>query len=270
MGHITKKVTLFFVMLATFFSIFSVAFAATSLEVKCTIDGIDKTKVTIEAYDLTDIDQSITKKEASDILNYLQTNKINPNITGKFNKDGLFEITNADNKVWLIKAGDFTKNGIEYKAIPQIVDSSKIGSLEIVEAKYEFEIPKDSTVEYTVKKVWVDAKNLEHNAISVSLLHNGVIYDTVDLSKDNKWTYTWTKLSSDGEWTVQENKVPTGYVVSYSKSGNVFTVTNTSQTTFTPQTGLDSIEGRMIAISICMTIAFGTLIIGKYIKKKKQ
>lgn len=272
MNYISKKIIMYLIVIVTFFQIFLVSFASDSFEVKCTIEDIDKSNITIEVYDLTNVDKNVMQKDASKIFEYLQSNNVKPDIKGNFDSNGIFTINGLENKLWLIKSGDFYKNNVLYKAVPQLIDSSKIGSLEIVETKYEFKIPEDPSITYTVKKEWVDSKDAKHNAISVSIINNGVVYDTVSLSDSNNWTYQWSGLSDKGDWYVQENEVPSGYTVSYSKESNVFIITNTSQTVFQPQTGLESVletmGNRIIIVIICAIISCDALIIGKKINKK--
>lgn len=273
MKYIFKKLQclLYIGIIFIYIQMILTASASDSFEVKCTIENIDKSSITIDVYDLTNIDKNINTKNASQILKYLQDNNIKPNIKGNFDSDGIFTINGLENKLWLIKSGDFIKDNIEYKAIPQIIDSSKISSLDIVETKYEFEVPKDSSITYTVQKEWIDVNNIEHDAILVNIFHNGVIYDTVSLSDKNNWTYKWSGLNDKDNWYVQENNIPSDYTASYSRISNTFIITNTSQTVFQPQTGLKSVletmRNRIIIVVICIIISFGALIMGKKINK---
>lgn len=294
MNCISKKKMIFIIItIIVYFQMILVAFASdfnNGFEVKCTIEDIDKTNITIEIYNLANIDEEIIQKGELKIFDYLKANNIKPNISGYFNSNGIFTINEMDGELWLIKSGDFTKNNIEYKAIPQLIDSSKIGSLEIVETKYEFEVPKDSSVTYEVEKKWVDDET-KHDAISVSIYHDNIIYDTVSLSHENNWTYKWSGLSNKGDWYVIENDIPSGYVASYEKEENTFIITNTFQAekednlivtilenlipkAFWPQTGLESvlenIGSRIVVIILCVIVSLGALIIGKKINKTRK
>ena len=87
-----------------------------------------------------------------------------------------------------------------------------------VEDKYSTE-----KVDITIKKVWEDydnESNVRPEDITISLLANGEIYDTVTLSENNEWNYTFTNLPlyNKGEkidYTIVEENVPNGYVVFY-------------------------------------------------------
>lgn len=86
-------------------------------------------------------------------------------------------------------------------------------------------VPDDEDI--TVVKVWEDDGIGRPSSVSVSLLRNGVTYDTQTLSDTNNWTHTWSGLDQSYDWSVVEDTVPEGYTASYSVSGGVVTVTNT-------------------------------------------
>ena len=87
-------------------------------------------------------------------------------------------------------------------------------------------IPKTSI---KVLKVW-DDKGYESDRpeeISVQLLRNGKVYETVALNEDNNWRYTWDNLLAEDEWTVIEEKVPEKYTLLVTNEGSTFVLTNT-------------------------------------------
>ena len=99
--------------------------------------------------------------------------------------------------------------------------------------------PSDDTVERKVLKVWDDdgAEDSRPQEITVELLRNGKVYDTVKLSEKNNWRYTWLDLDADARWSVTEKTV-SGYTVSITREGITFVVTNTKKPdrTDTPDT----------------------------------
>lgn len=85
------------------------------------------------------------------------------------------------------------------------------------------------TVSRKVVKVWDDS-GYEANRpaeISVELLENGQVFDTVVLNADNNWQYEWNELNKDSEWSVREASLSGNYTSSVSLDGNVFIITNT-------------------------------------------
>ena len=92
--------------------------------------------------------------------------------------------------------------------------------------------PADDTLERKVLKVWDDGNAAARpQEITIQLLKDGAVYDTVRLNAKNSWRYTWTKLpeyDASGRrisWTVAETAV-SGYTVSIRQEGVTFVVTN--------------------------------------------
>lgn len=96
------------------------------------------------------------------------------------------------------------------------------------------------TQDVTVKKVWSDGDSDKRpDSVSIQLLRDGTLQDTVTLNADNSWTCIWKDLTStyEGEnsekktytYTVNESDVPSGYTVSISQNGTAYTVTNTKK-----------------------------------------
>ena len=87
------------------------------------------------------------------------------------------------------------------------------------------------TVTRKVLKVWDDdgAEDVRPKKITVELLKDGRIYDTVTLSRENHWRYTWEDLDAESRWSVYE-QTPEGYRASITREGITFVVTNTRKT----------------------------------------
>ncbi len=85
-----------------------------------------------------------------------------------------------------------------------------------------------STLTRKALKAWKnDDKSARPDSVSVTLLKNGSAYDTVTLSDDNNWRFTWSNLDINADWQLVENDVPSGYTVTVGKDGITFLVTNT-------------------------------------------
>lgn len=104
--------------------------------------------------------------------------------------------------------------------------------------------PSDDTVSRTVQKRWSDTgyENKRPASVTVELLKDGEVYDTVLLDADGGWKYTWDELpryDADGNeisWTLREVSVK-GYTASVTQTGDIFVLTNTYDKTKLPQTG---------------------------------
>lgn len=84
----------------------------------------------------------------------------------------------------------------------------------------------------TVKKLWQDGNTKNRpESVSVSLLRDGEQFDSVVLSDENDWQYTWAQLLADYSWSVTETNVPQGYTVKYVEEDGVVTIINTAENT---------------------------------------
>lgn len=59
----------------------------------------------------------------------------------------------------------------------------------------------------TVKKVWRGGSDHRPESVTVQLLRDGEVFDTVVLSQENGWRYSWEGLDSSFRWTVVEAQV---------------------------------------------------------------
>lgn len=145
---------------------------------------------------------------------------------------------------YLILGDSLAVNGGAYSFSPSLVtlpdSNGKTATTAAVKVSYTSwppnTPPEDDPINVTVLKVWNDGEqeDLRPDSISVSLLRNDRVFQTVELSKSNNWRYTWNNLSSEYDWSVIENSVPNDYGVSYSQTGNILSITNTYTTDIIP------------------------------------
>lgn len=96
-------------------------------------------------------------------------------------------------------------------------------------------VPKITKI--SVKKVWNDADNadgIRPETIKVQLYKNGntKVYDAVELSEKNNWSYTWEGLptmenNEDIIYAVDEVEIPAGYEKEVTNKETKFIITNT-------------------------------------------
>ena len=94
-----------------------------------------------------------------------------------------------------------------------------------VTAKYE---RQEEKISRKVLKIWDDKGYEDKRAkeISVQLLRDGQVYETVTLTNDNGWRYTWNDLPARYTWTIAEKEL-TGYTVKVGQEGITYTIKNT-------------------------------------------
>lgn len=111
--------------------------------------------------------------------------------------------------------------------------------------KFSTKIDNDNPDSYITRKVhkkWDDGNSEKRpESITVYLLRDGVIFDTVELNKDNSWGHTWSQLDSNYRWTVAE-KVPDNYEVSITLEGITFLIINKAEVSLPPEETTSSPE----------------------------
>ena len=136
---------------------------------------------------------------------------------------------------------------------------------------YDFTITNTrnaSPIEVSVTKVWYGADVTHPTSVKVTLYRDGKAYDTVTLSADNNWSYTWKDLTDEFQWTVDEPSVPSGYNKLVRRSGYSFTITNTHVDN--PKTGdFTSLFG-MGTMAAIGTVGFGISAMTLLAKRKKE
>lgn len=96
-----------------------------------------------------------------------------------------------------------------------------------VSAKPKYKVLDGDVEMRRVLKVWDDGGSISRPAqITVALLQDGQVYDTVDLTEDNNWRYSWDELDGNSDWQIVESSGSGGYTVSVSLQGVTFVVTN--------------------------------------------
>ena len=96
-----------------------------------------------------------------------------------------------------------------------------------VAPKYESKPEEVKTITRKVLKIWDDKgyENLRPKEITVYLLKDGTIVDTVILNAANGWSHTWEDLDPNAKWTVAE-KAMKDYAVNITREGITFVITN--------------------------------------------
>lgn len=112
----------------------------------------------------------------------------------------------------------------------------------VVQSEIVFEnetIYYDYDYDYTslaVRKVWkLDDGGTAADAVTVNLLKNGKVEESVILSAANGWSKAWYTLDDDYKWSVEEASVPEGFTSSISKSGLTWTIINDDITREEPE-----------------------------------
>lgn len=120
---------------------------------------------------------------------------------------------------------DWTVDEIDPPTGYNVMVSGENGKYTITNSKQETP-PHGGTLNVTKK--WVgDSDDIRPDSIQVTLYRDGASYETVELSSENNWTYSWAGLDDASTWTMVEDNIPTGYTLAIDQADDGYTMTNT-------------------------------------------
>ena len=90
-------------------------------------------------------------------------------------------------------------------------------------------VEPDKVTELKVLKLWKGDERQENRPkqVEIEIFRNGISYETVILSEENHWSYSWKAKDDGAGWAVVERNVPEGYVMTVAVRETSFIVTNT-------------------------------------------
>ena len=195
-----------------------------------------------------DLDSSGWRALAQTLDGYAARDGLTPLLTVKTGIDGKFQLTDIETGLYLVTGEQCVYGDAIYTPEPMLVSvPGDTGDGELsydmeVSCKFSYEKIQEDETYRKVQKVWNDGGNANRpKEITVQLLQDGKVVDTVTLNQANNWEYTWEKLDSGSRWQVVEKQVPDGYTVSVEQEDTVFVITNTRPSELPPklpQTGM--------------------------------
>lgn len=176
---------------------------------------------------------------ADTLAGYVLRDTITPADSGKTDAHGQLVFPTDGGRLtaglYLVTGQRHTQNGFRYDPSPFMV---LLPAQEANEWIYDVHaapkadvspLPEEGgTVERKVLKVWDDSGEGRPSSVTVQLLRDGAVYDTVTLSAKNHWRHLWSELDDAYVWQVVEQTVPEGYTVSVDREGITFVITNTA------------------------------------------
>jgi hypothetical protein len=135
-------------------------------------------------------------------------------------------------------------------------------------------VDPDEEVELKVLKLWRgdEDRNDRPKSIEVEIFCDGISHETVILSEENNWAYSWSAKDDGSSWTVVERNVPQGYTMTVEERESTFVLTNTRTPTDPddpvkpPQTG----DTSNILLYVLFMIASGSMLIILGVTGKKS
>ncbi len=183
---------------------------------------------------------------ASTLEGYTLGGGVKPTDSGTTDVNGQLTFPTGENQLlpglYLVLGSRHRQGGMMYDAQPFLVllpaldmDANDWNYDVTVTPKHESRPEPNDTVDHKVLKVWKDDGHEEERPreITIQLLRDGQVYDTVTLSAENNWRYTWEDLDDGYRWTAVE-ETPEGYTVELTRESTTFVVTNTWDQPDTP------------------------------------
>lgn len=173
---------------------------------------------------------------ANTFASYITAQQIQPSKTVLTDRTGKVSFQELQTGIYLVMGVTAEKNNAVYKFENFCVFLPRPQS----DGTYDYDLeakPKSSVTQkpekpeetkYRVVKLWKDTgiRNQRPKSVTVSILKNGRVQETVLLNADNDWTYSWSAPAGKDVWAVVEKDVPDSYTVVIRESGNIFTITN--------------------------------------------
>ena len=133
-------------------------------------------------------------------------------------------------------------------------------------------IEPDEKIEWKVLKLWKgDAgKNDRPKSVTVEIFRDGVSYETVILSEENHWSYTWMAKNDGASWMVVERNVPEGYTMTVETKEKTFVVTNTLDTPPSNPPGTGETINLLVPILLMSISGSVLLLLGMAGKRNEQ
>ena len=194
---------------------------------------------------------------------------LEPTCSAVTDADGVAVFSEIPMGLSLVLGSTMEKDGYVYSTSPFFVMlpeqdlSSNTWNYDVVaNAKPGQEPAKE---DYEVIKVWKDDchKDQRPESITINLICDGEVYDTITLPHNGAWRYTWEDLETNHQWTVTEETVDGYRDPEVRQEGNTFIITNTcSKPTPPPQPGKPSLpQTGQLWWPVPVLIAVGMLLV---------
>lgn len=178
---------------------------------------------------------------AETLAGYVESRELEPRDTDDTDRNGEAYFAGLPTGLYLVVGESYTYNGKTYEqdpfliALPTRSDNTEPWEYDVVtirkpaERVEEPDEPEKTTVDVEVLKIWSGEDETAHRpaSVTVHLLRDGKIYDTVTLDRSCNWEYEWTDLPADHTWRVTEAVVPEDYTVIVRRDGYDFVIINT-------------------------------------------
>lgn len=186
-------------------------------------------------WDILNADQQTLRDFANTMAGYIAVNKPAAENTLKTDSAGVATFNQLKDGLYLAVVAPYQGNVLTCQtaamlvALPNVHKNADEQRTLSIEPKADCAVPPTTTI--SVTKVWKDKDQSKRpESVTMNLLQDGKIYDSIMLNTANGWKYTWKGLQAKHEYTVVEANVPGNYTALVDRENNDYTVTNTAKT----------------------------------------
>lgn len=280
-SKITMKLTAFILLIVMVFPAASFAqgaidvYHAVSLNVNCISDETPIAGADISIYQIATVNETeeftVTEKfkpyeDVIDFSNmgengdaialalkgYVEKDGLEPLKTLATDANGSAAFSGSDMKtgIYLVIGASTIKDGLKYNITPFIVavperdNDNNAWNYDVTAYPKCNSEKAQENIDIAVLKIWMDEgyEKERPESITVDLLKDGEVYDSVLISEKDNWEYEWTDLDGTCEWNVVEKEIE-GYTVAVGQSDEGFVITNSKGGSDNPGHGANTPGG---------------------------
>ncbi len=219
-------------------------------------------------WDILNADQKTLRDFANTMAGYIAVNKPAAESTLKTDSAGVATFNQLKDGLYLAVVAPYEDNVLTCQtaamliALPNVHKNADEQRTLGIEPKADCAVPPTTTT--SVNKVWKDKNSAKRpENVTMNLLQDGKIYDSIMLNNANDWKYTWKGLQAKHEYTVVEANVPGNYTALVDRENNDYTVTNTAK----PEFAKTGASVAIIAV-IVVVLAVAGIAIAVVVRKK--
>lgn len=176
------------------------------------------------------------------LRDYVKRDQVSGSEIQKTDENGKCQFSNLDSGLYLLSGEESnvtqeekTETKTDFRPQTLLVEVLSGKTISVEPKQVLINDLKESSV--SVLKVWKGVEETNRpDKISVDLLKDGQVSETVELNAENTWSYQWNELSKENEWSVIESQVPEGYTLSSEIVNGTTVLTNTKNEVISPTT----------------------------------
>ena len=168
---------------------------------------------------------------------------------GMTNQNGTLTFGSLDAGLYLAVGRTLLVGNTYYVPSELLIELSDKGDGSTVDydafPKFYYGKLETSGARVSVQKIWEDdddAAKARPVEITVDILRDGSLYDTVTLNAGNDWYFEWVDPGMRYTWSVQEREIPAHYTVVYENDNYAYIIRNTYHPEITTETTLSTSE----------------------------